>query len=218
MDFAVTVIDDDFHVAGIHADIVRATPGFRLLSVARSLAQAHQLMAADPPDLILVDVYLPDGDGIEFVRRAATDAIVLSSAAEPATVHRAFQAGALTYLIKPFSGKQLTDRLTGYLRFRQALDAAGELPQEKVDQARAALHAAPAAAARPAREATEQLLLSALGQSEMTAAELAGTTGVSRATAQRRLADLAGQGRVIIRLRYGQSGRPEHLYSRAHRL
>lgn len=215
MDFTVTVIDDDFRVAGIHADIVEATPGFRLLSSARSLGEARQLMAADPPDLILVDVYLPDGDGIEFARRAAADALILSSAADSDTVHRAFQAGALAYLIKPFSGKQLTDRLNGYQRFRQALSAGGDLTQEKVDQARAALSDSATPVARPARAATEQLLLDTLGDAEMTATELAERTGVSRATAQRRLADLAGQGSVIIRLRYGQSGRPEHLYSRA---
>lgn len=214
MDYTVTVIDDDFRVAGIHADIVNSTPGFRLLSSARSLGEARQLISADPPDLILVDVYLPDGDGIEFARRVGADAIVLSSAADPITVHRAFQAGALAYLIKPFSGKQLTDRLNGYLRFRQALHAGGELTQEKVDQARAALtNAVPTAAAKPARAATEQMLLDALGPAEMTATELAERTGVSRATAQRRLADLASQGSVSVRLRYGHSGRPEHLYS-----
>lgn len=63
--------------------------------------------------------------------------------------------------------------------------------------------------------ATEQLVLAAVGDEERTATEVAELTGVSRATAQRRLATMASRGVVIVRLRYGQSGRPEHLYSKS---
>jgi two-component system CitB family response regulator len=46
----------------------------------------------------------------------------------------------------------------------------------------------------------------------MTAVEIADATGVSRATAQRYLADLAHRGKVELSLRYGSTGRPEHMY------
>jgi two-component system CitB family response regulator len=46
----------------------------------------------------------------------------------------------------------------------------------------------------------------------MTAIEIADATGVSRATAQRYLADLAHGGKLELSLRYGTTGRPEHLY------
>ncbi|NEA22433.1 HTH domain-containing protein, partial [Actinomadura bangladeshensis] len=45
------------------------------------------------------------------------------------------------------------------------------------------------------------------------AAEIAGQVGISRATAQRYLAALAQAGRVVVTLRYGATGRPEHQYA-----
>ncbi len=46
----------------------------------------------------------------------------------------------------------------------------------------------------------------------VTAADIATRLGLSRATAQRYLSDLAADGRVTVGLRYGTTGRPEHLY------
>ena len=82
-----------------------------------------------------------------------------------------------------------------------------------MDQALAILNGAQAPTP-VSRSATEQLLLDALGGGELSATEAAELAGVSRATAQRRLAAMASSGLVQVRLRYGQSGRPEHLYSR----
>ncbi|MGD7003361.1 response regulator [Corynebacterium halotolerans] len=209
----VLVVDDDFRVAGIHADIVRAAPGFSVVGSARTLADARQQMVEEKPDLLLVDVYLPDGDGIELVRTNGVDAFVLSAADEAATVRRAMHAGALAYLIKPFPQQALTERLDRYARFRHVLSGARGLRQEKIDQALGIMFGG--GSPKPSsRSATEQLLLDALGEGELSASEAAEIAGVSRATAQRRLAAMANQGVVVVRLRYGQSGRPEHLYSK----
>ena len=100
--WSVLVVDDDFRVAGVHADIVEAAPGFSVSNTARSLAEATEAIKVSPPDLMLVDVFLPDGDGIELVHHSGIDAFILSAADEAATVRRAMRAGALGYLVKPF--------------------------------------------------------------------------------------------------------------------
>ncbi|QGU03840.1 response regulator [Corynebacterium comes] len=211
--WSVLVVDDDFRVAGIHSDIVEAAPGFRVQGSVRTIAEAREVLAANPPDLMLVDVYLPDGDGIELVRGVGVDAFILSAADEAATVRRALHAGALGYLVKPFQRQVLSERLDRYARFRHVLTGTRGLRQEKIDQALSILYGQTASTAI-SRSSTEQLLLDALAQGELSAAEAAERTGVSRATAQRRLATMAGQGVVQVRLRYGTSGRPEHLYSK----
>ncbi|RSZ64213.1 response regulator [Corynebacterium hylobatis] len=211
--WSVLVVDDDFRVAGIHAEIVDAAPGFRVQGSVRTVAEARAALATNLPDLMLVDVYLPDGDGIELVRSVGVDAFVISAADEGDTVRRALHAGALGYLVKPFPQQTLSDRLDRYARFRHVLSGRRGLRQERIDQALSILHGQPAGAV-VARSATEQLLLDALGEGELSAAEAAEITGVSRATAQRRLAAMATQGVVQVRLRYGSSGRPEHLYSK----
>lgn len=211
--WSVLVVDDDFRVAGIHAEIVDAAPGFRVQGSVRTVAEARAALAMNVPDLMLVDVYLPDGDGIELVRSVGVDAFVISAADEVDTVRRALHAGALDYLVKPFQRQTLSDRLDRYARFRHVLSGRRGLRQERIDQALSILHGqAPGAVV--ARSATEQLLLDALGEGERSAAEAAEIAGVSRATAQRRLAVMATQGVVQVRLRYGSSGRPEHLYSK----
>lgn len=212
----VLVLDDDFRVAGIHADIVRAAPGFSLLDSVRSVEDAKTLISRTMPDLLLADVYLPDGDGIDLVRSARVDAFVLSAAEEPATVRRALQSGALAYLVKPFSARTLSDRLDRYARFRHITSGSRGLSQEKIDRAMSIMHGS-ADPESVSKNATEDLVLNALKGGEASAAEVADLAGVSRATAQRRLVTLASNGIVNVRLRYGTTGRPEHLYSQAHR-
>lgn len=210
----VLVVDDDFRVAQIHADVVSATPGFVVRGTARSVAEARGMISDRRPDLLLADVFLPDGDGVELVRSSGLDAFVLTAAVEPATVRRALSAGVHAYLVKPFTRQELTGRLERYARYRRIVGTPHPLSQRDIDRAVASLHGS----TRPvttAASATEKLLLDALGDRELSATELAELTGVSRATAQRRLAALAGRGIVGVHLRYGRSGRPEHLYARS---
>ena len=75
----VLVVDDDFRVANMHAGIVNALPGFTVTTTATTLAAAHK---AEPVDLALVDVYLPDGSGVDFVRELRCDSMVLSAATD----------------------------------------------------------------------------------------------------------------------------------------
>lgn len=205
----VLVVDDDFRVAGLHRDAVDSVPGFRALEPTRSLTAARAAIAAERPDLLLVDNYLPDGEGIELVRATDVDALVLSAATDAATVRRALRAGAIGYLLKPFDARALRDRLERYARYRNVLDAA-ELEQDDVDRALAIVHGEPVTTTR---SATEQLVLATLGAGEASAGEVADACGISRATAQRHLAALAARGIVDVRLRYGSTGRPEHRYA-----
>jgi two-component system CitB family response regulator len=212
----VLVIDDDFRVAGLHRDIVAARAGFLALEPAHSLGAGTQALRTHTPDLLLVDAFLPDGDGIDFVARAGVDAFVLSAATDAGTVRRALRAGAIAYLAKPFEARSLDDRLARYARMRNVLRSDRPLEQEQIDRALSIMHGA-GESASVSRSATEQLILDGLGDAEASAAEVADRVGISRATAQRHLSTLAARGQVEVRLRYGTTGRPEHRYAVASR-
>ncbi|WP_236566689.1 response regulator transcription factor [Nocardia sp. CY41] len=211
----VLVVDDDFRVANLHAGIVQAIPGFTVAGTANTLAAARDLVASAPIDLALVDVYLPDGSGIDFVREIRCDAMMLTASTESDAVRAAVAAGALAYLVKPFPHTELAARLAAYARYRRIL----AVPQ--VDNARvsAALHALrPAVTASPAATVsspTKEAVLQAIVEAgaPLSAGEVAGAIGVSRATAQRYLAGLVASGTVRMSLRYGATGRPEQEYS-----
>lgn len=208
-DLKVLVVEDDFRVANMHAGIVSALPGFTVSATANTVAAARK---AGPVDLALVDVYLPDGSGIDLIRELRCDSMVLSAATESDTVRAAVAAGAVGYLVKPFAPTELAARLSGYARYRRILSG-GNLDQRDIDAAldalrpRAGAQQPAATAASPTKERVMKVLADA--DEPMSAAEVAAAIGVSRATAQRYLASLATGDEVKVGLRYGATGRPE---------
>lgn len=208
----VLILDDDFRVGELHRGIVDEQPGFTALEPVRSIAEARDGLRTSRPDLLLADVYLPDGDGISLVRESGVDAILISAADDGPTVRRALRSGAVGYLLKPFDRRTLTGLLDRYARYRNLLAGDRPVPQQDVDRALAILHGS-GDPVTVSRSATEQLVLAALGDGEASAAEVGERVGISRATAQRHLAALAARTVVEVRLRYGATGRPEHRYA-----
>lgn len=210
-ELSVLVVDDDFRVANLHAGIVNAIPGFTVTATTNTVAGAREAAVAAAIDLALVDVYMPDGSGVDLVRELYCDAIVLTAASEGETIRSALSAGALSYLIKPFTHAELAARLAGYARYRRIL-ARPDLGAHDVDAALAALRPRAAAAqAAAVSSPTKILVLQSLRASAkpMSSGEVSTAVGISRATAQRYLATLASTGEVAMRLRYGTTGRPE---------
>jgi two-component system CitB family response regulator len=214
----VLVVDDDYRVANLHAQMVGRVSGFEVAAVAHSAAEARAAVAEHRPDLVLLDMYLPDGHGTDLVPELGADVIMVTADADAATVRKALGAGVLNYLVKPFVAPQLADRLQAYAKYRAHLDGRTELDQVEIDRAARLLRegdlvegAVPKGRSpQTARLVAEQLQAS---QTPLTAADVATSLGLSRPTAQRYLADLAAAGRAEVTLRYGTTGRPEHRYA-----
>jgi response regulator of citrate/malate metabolism len=219
----VLVVDDDYRVAGIHAAFVQQTDGFEVVGRAHTAAEALAQAAALTPDLVLMDIYLPDGNGLDVVRtllaeREPPHVIMISAARELDAVRSAMRLGAIHYLVKPFGYQVLAERLEAYQRLRDRLEVDAEATgQDDVDELFGMLRTAPPAADRPGKghsATTLALVRDAVREAggPVSAAEVAERTGVSRATAQRYLSYLERTGAVTLQLRYGTAGRPENLY------
>lgn len=135
----VLVVDDDFMVAKLHCRYVSAVAGFTVSGVAHNGAEALRAAERLRPDLVLLDVFLPDMDGIQVLRelRAAglgMDALFITAARDVGTIREALRAGALHYLIKPFSQAALHEQLRHVASLRSRLDELDEARQEDVDQ------------------------------------------------------------------------------------
>jgi len=211
----VLVVDDDFRVAGLHRDMIAGLAGFEVVDAVHTAADARRVVRAQRPDLVVLDVHLPDGDGISLAGELDVDVLIVSAETDAAQVRRAIRAGAVGYLVKPFDSRALGEKALAYARYRNVLSGRAPVDQETIDRALRILGSAEQRAGR-ARSATEQLMIDALGEvgegAEISALEIAERTGVSRATAQRYLASLAAQGIAEVTLRYGSTGRPEHRY------
>jgi len=212
----VLVVEDDFRVAALHVDFTQRVAGFTVVGTARTAAEARTAIRERAPDLVLLDVYLPDESGLDLLAELDRDTIMLTAASDAVTVRRAYARGALNYLVKPFTAEQLADRLTAYAHYRAVLLRDRTLNQDEVDRAIRLLHDGDRPAAPKGQSAVTIRLvadvLRAAGE-PCSAAAVAAELGIARATAQRYLAALAQDGVATMTLRYGATGRPEHLYT-----
>jgi response regulator of citrate/malate metabolism len=215
------IVDDDYRVAGIHAACVERVPGFTVVGQAHNGAEVLDGIGRLRPNLILLDLYLPDRYGLDVMREVAEisgpqpDFIVITAARDVASVRAAMRLGAAHYLVKPFGLAKLRNKLTTYLDLQRKLEQIGEATQDDVDALYAALRTPPTPALPKRYSApTMQLIRLAVEQApaDVGAADVATMLGVSRPTAQRYLSYLANEGLVELHLRYGGIGRPEQRY------
>jgi len=229
-ELTVLVVEDDFMVASIHTRFVERVAGFRVVGVAATGSQALDETARLSPDVLLLDVHLPDFSGIDLLRRLRgrgddVDVIVITAAREADTVRAAAAGGAAHYLVKPFPFEDLAARLDDVRRAREALariqsvqrDSADSTPREDVQAGIDAVfsHHGTSRESLPkglSPETARGVLQALQDAGELSAAECAAAVGISRVSARRYLEHFAGTGRAGVRLNYGTAGRPERRY------
>jgi two-component system CitB family response regulator len=215
------VVDDDFRVAELHCAYVDRVPGFQVVGRAHTGEAALHDVEQLRPDLVLLDIYLPDISGLEVLQRlredekTAVDVIAVTAARDVDSLRAAMRGGVVHYLIKPFLFPTFEEKLLSYAAARERMTRIDRAEQGDVDRIFGALRTARAEALpKGLSDATLDLIVSALGRSQsgLPAAAVADEAGVSRVTARRYLDHLCQLGRVELTMRYGGPGRPEHRY------
>ena len=221
MTIRTLVVDDDYRVADLHCAYVERVAGFQLAGRAHTgegtLGSVDQLR----PDLVLLDLYLPDVGGLEVLRRLReedhppVDVITITAARDVESLRSAMRGGVVHYLIKPFLFPAFEEKLLSYAAARERIARIGRADQSDVDRIFRALRSAGnEALPKGLSDTTLELIVQALGRmrSGLPAAAVAEAAGVSRVTARRYLDHLCQQGRAELTMRYGAPGRPEHRY------
>jgi response regulator of citrate/malate metabolism len=220
-DLRTLIVDDDVRVADVHRGYVERVPGFAVCGVAHRGADALLRLGRDDPDLVLLDMYLPDIGGLDVCRRlraagSRVDVIAVTAAHDIDTVRGAVGLGVTQYLVKPFTFAAFRDKLDRYAAFRRRADRGGEAGgQAEIDALLAVLRGSTAAPLPKGLSAeTLELIARTLraADGELGATEAAERAGISRVTARRYLEHLVDEGRAELALRYGGTGRPEHRY------
>jgi two-component system CitB family response regulator len=220
-DIRVVIVDDDFAVAQVNRAFVDAQPGFTVVAEAHTGRAALEAIEHHRPHLVLLDVYLPDLGGLDVLRRlrAAGDdveVIAVTAARDLDTVRRARLLGVRHYLVKPFSGASLVERLDdvrrGIVADRAAPGAA--LDQHGVDRLLGTTAVRRVALPKGLSQVSLERVAAGLAacRTDASAAEIAEVLGMSRVSARRYLEHLVSSGAAEVAPRYGSAGRPEHRY------
>ncbi len=132
----VLVVDDQVQNLKTVGTVLRMT-GHEVVT-ARSAEQALERMAANTPDIILLDVLMPEMDGIETCRQLKADSrwaeipvIFLSAADDKNLIVRALECGGVDYVTKPFNKAELLSRVRTHLALKQAKDDLRALAEDK---------------------------------------------------------------------------------------
>ena len=125
-------------VADIHRGYVEKIDGFAVCGVAHRGTEALRRVLEDAPDLILLDIYLPDLGGLEVCRRLRaannlTDVIAVTAARDVDTVRGAVGLGVAQYLVKPFAFAIFKEKLERYAAFRSKAERTTEAGQAEID-------------------------------------------------------------------------------------
>jgi response regulator of citrate/malate metabolism len=217
----VLVVDDDFMVAKVHRGFVDRVPGFTTIGVAHTGADALAVAAAERPDLVLLDIYLPDISGLEVLRRlreqhdgGGPDVLAVTAARDVGTVRSALHGGVVHYVLKPFTFDVLRDRLERYADAYGRLATAGDVLQSDVDDLFVALRTTPKVLPKGLTEDTSTLIAAAMRSydGDLSAGECAERIGLSRVSTRRYLEHFVDTGKAEVRLRYGSAGRPQRRY------
>lgn len=216
------VVDDDFMAASIHREFTERVPGFEVVGEATTGVEALRLIAERKPDLVLLDVYLPDLSGIEVLRRlratpqAHVDVIAITSAKDVRVLREAMHLGVVHYIVKPFTFTTLNERLETYASLKAQLDDLQQADQPEVDRLYRLLRTRNVHEPLPKGISAPTLahvvdVLRAAGDG-LSSAEVATRANLSQGIARRYLRFLADSGTVSLALRYAPAGRPEHIY------
>lgn len=110
------IVEDDPMVIEINSKFLKRVEGFTLLKAVSNLEDAKKIILLGKPDLILLDVYLPKENGIDFLKwiraqEIKIDVILITADKSIERIQEAFRYGVVNYLIKPFSFEKFKEAL-----------------------------------------------------------------------------------------------------------
>ena len=118
---SVLLVEDEAHTRARLAAAIREHPALRLAAAAASCAEAREALAAAVPDVMLTDLGLPDGDGLDLIREVrarglATEIMAITIFGDEQHVVAALEAGASGYLLKDRSPDDVGEAIVDLVR------------------------------------------------------------------------------------------------------
>ena len=222
----VLIVEDDPMVREINEKFLKNVKGYILYDSVSSIEKAKESIVKGKPDLILLDVFFPQGKGLEFlkwirIKGIKCDVILITADKSTETVEEAFRYGVVDYLVKPFVFERFKEAMLQYQNRKSNFGSIERVEQEIIDKyvlkekGEISLKEDDISDIKGFSQHTYEKVLEGIEEMKdktFTAEEIAQNIGVSRITARRYLDYLEKEEKLVIELEYGKVGRPKNKY------
>ncbi len=225
----VLLIEDDPMVREVNRQFIEKVTGFKVIGQASNGVEGIDKINTLRPDLVFMDIFMPEQDGITSLRKIRelkipVDVITVTAANDMETVKQVLHLGVFDYIMKPFSFERVQGTLENYMRFKQQMLTQRELTQGELDQL-FHYHSGEGKAEVASEEKTEKSLPKGFNRATLekvihylqsvdgaSAEDVASGVGIARVTARRYLDYLEKQKEITMDVHYGGIGRPINYY------
>nr|WP_106780590.1 response regulator [Lysinibacillus timonensis] len=215
----VFIVEDDPMVLEVNKNFLEKMTGFTLIGEAQTFDEAVKQITKKKPNLVLLDMYLPDKPGLELLQKLRyeqipCDIIMITAARDAKTVQDVIRMGAFDYLIKPFRFERFQKALHNYQMTMKKISTTNNLKQEDLDEW-LGHNQDEMTLPKGLNDITMKQIIDGLtiNNGPITSERLAQNVGMARVTVRKYLDFLANKGKVHIDLKYGTVGRPTKYYS-----
>ncbi len=220
----VVIIEDDEKIAEIQRIFTEKIKGFTVTGIAHSIEEGEEILQVLKPQLVLLDIFFPDGNGIELLWKIRknfkeTDIVLITAAKEKDIFQEALRGGVFDYILKPLNFTRFQNMLNRYVEHRKKLQKITKINQHDVDiflhqeKKEVGYKSDLPKGIDPITLKKIIKIVETIDCDGINAEEAGEKIGVSRTTSRRYLEYLVSSGVITADLFYGTLGRPERKYS-----
>lgn len=225
----VLLVEDDPMVREVNRQFIERVEGFEIIDMAPNGIVGIEKVKALTPDLVMMDIFMPEQDGIESLRQIRqqnldVDCISVTAANDVQTIQQILHLGAFDYIMKPFTFERMEQTLLNYRLFKKKMGSVEDITQQELDEMigqTRPLNPVP----EPAQPLSQELpkgfnrttlakVLQYLRHTDngASADDVAASIGVARVTARRYLDYMEKNQMIRVDIQYGSVGRPINQY------
>ncbi|MBT2654011.1 response regulator [Bacillus sp. ISL-18] len=217
----VLIVEDDPMVMEINAQFVSKLPGFKLAGKAFTGKEAIYCINKEKPNLVLLDFFLPDTNGLTLLQTIRNnhyplDVILLTANRDPQHIQEIFRAGVMDYIVKPFRFDRFQTALEQYRQTFKKYKENKPFEQADLDALMGVKLTGDESEYLPKglNDRTLQQIVQFLKrQAEpLSSEDVAAGIGLARVTVRRYLDYLEKKGQIVMEIQYGSVGRPMNKY------
>lgn len=137
----VFIVEDDIRIAEINRKFIEKVDGFSVCGIALNEEEAKEQISILKPDLVILDIYFPDMNGLDLLRWIRSEfrgieVIMVTAATEVETLKNALDDGIFDYIVKPVIFQRFKETLLNFNEYKlsiQQLAASSEVNQNIID-------------------------------------------------------------------------------------